>query len=373
MKHLFIIHASDDDRSVDVLAEELAVRGIPCLADHRGGLVFATYVPEEAPCLIEEVCSGCVVYVAEHDPSQEQIPPVFRSDFARKVEWPAAQRAHESNPQFTLAAVPEGMDFERLRQLSVATFGYDLANHYTARVSGRPELLAHDMQGVARQILRALVARATLDPIGVTFNTWHSEAPRDDDLLSIDWSSRLGRCRTPSSETCALLLTALADIEAALAERHRRRAIRVRGDFHLSAAVAFGHAMSRHPLEVETSAGDAYWATNVPATVVDPFVVSASACDARSCSLYVGLTATDKEVRRSVQQYQASTGMLPFYQLFLEPRGGAHSGVVKDAGVCRAMAVQARHAIAGLVSRHAGSLTEVHVFASVPKQLVYCT
>jgi hypothetical protein len=369
MKPLFIAHAADDDHDVDMLATQLVIRGVPCAADHRGGFTFGDYVPTRAREVIGAECSGCIFYACDPDPPGTGVPPLFRSEFVRKLEVPAAVEARAADHGFVLAAVPRGMSYARLTELSVSAFGIDLSHHHTVSVSAHPDSLQHDMAAVARDVLGRVLARVPPGPLQLTFNTWRSEWPDDGDTLTIDWSHALGDRKSPTGDLCTELLAALHDIEAAASRRHRGRRIRVRGEWNLSAGLSFGHTFSRYPLDVEASGTTGYWPSDAPPAGGYPLKVAGSECSAHSSALYVGVSATDKNVEGAVRQLERSVGSLPFYRLFFQPSHGLSSVSVADSGVCRAMALQVRHEIARVVGRYSGAVDEIHLFISAPKQL----
>jgi hypothetical protein len=268
-----------------------------------------------------------------------------------------------------LAAVPHGIEYARLGQLSVSSFGTNLANHHTAAISGRPEALLDETMRVAKDVMEQIVACHTGEPVQISFNTWRSEAPHRDDMLSIDWCTGLGNCKTPSAETCAHLMIALSDMERAISLRHRGKRLAIKGNFHLSAGIALGHAFSRYPLEIETSDGAGSWVTGPTTVGPSPFHVHGSVCEVASSSLYVGISASDKDVRQAVQQHVAKDGRSPFYEMFLKPSAGLGRMAVTDETMCRAMADQCRREIAQVASEYAGTISEIHIFAAVPKML----
>ena len=96
MKYVFVIHEDGADTYVSMLAEELAIRGIPTLVDHLGGFEFSTHIPDEARRLIVEECCGCIVYVAQHDQTGSDMPAVLTRDFVRGIEVPAALEARQA-------------------------------------------------------------------------------------------------------------------------------------------------------------------------------------------------------------------------------------------------------------------------------------
>ncbi|MCK4323705.1 MAG: toll/interleukin-1 receptor domain-containing protein, partial [Armatimonadetes bacterium] len=113
MKKLFVCYHSQYRAEVDALAQALRLRGIAPWVDYQGGLSVGQQGPTAARRALKHECWGLLVYATRS---------VFGREFVRYVEIAEALKLAEHDKAFVIIAVPRGLSFEELKDLSYKAF-----------------------------------------------------------------------------------------------------------------------------------------------------------------------------------------------------------------------------------------------------------
>ena len=368
MKKLFLCHYSGDAEEINLLAEELKLRGIIPWVDKQGGYYLGDSAPEAARRAIRDDCFGLLFYAT---------PKAFERPFILNVEIPEAILVSEQNPEFILIAVPRGMDFNKLSEKSIKTFGVDLGTYHTQKIvpedDGEQRSLINQLQNLANLILqKQLKAQSRIRTDGIfnlQFSTRELLPWNEDDILRINATSLGGK--NASSGSCPdwqKVITGLRDVKTAIAESFGRPRLRIHGSKHLTAAFLFGRVFSRPSgFNIDIRQGNDFWSTDYPDDASEPFIVREADGSATSNSLFVDITTTGKSLSNAVRERIRHTGNLPYRFLSLTPANWGSSGVKVDNQICVAMARQIRDNIVRMVGRF--PIREIHIFNSIPQGL----
>jgi hypothetical protein len=155
LEELFLCHSSGDASEIQMLAEELRLRGVAPWVDKEGGFQVGDQNAGEAERAIDEDCFGLLLYAT---------PEAFSSDFVRQVEVRRAVRRIEEDPSFVLFAVPRRISFGKLSERSIETFGIDLASYSSRRIDDEDRevgrLLRERIGVVADEVLDKVLQRS---------------------------------------------------------------------------------------------------------------------------------------------------------------------------------------------------------------------
>lgn len=369
MKPLFIAHHSDDDAEVDLIFDELRLRGVRSWVDHRNGFYLCDSQASTAHRVITRECSGFLLYARQRDGT---CPALDSSPFIRNVEIPAAFEAANTDHSYLLAAIPVGLSFGDLRNLTVDLIGKDLSSFNSIQGVDASNLPIRAAQ-YGREFARLLLARAHARSkpkrrVLLSFFTHDERPPLPDDDLSLDWSGAIDHlgCR-PLFES-SRLVRALVDVRLEIARQFGHTVIRVRGTLHLSVAVAVGRVfVGPSRLHIEMEQNNCFWTTSCAGkgrSFFD-FVSEDGAADSRE--LYVGVSATRHDVRPAIRDYVSRTAKQPREFLWFHPKNGFRDIAVSD----NATSCDAARQVGETVAQRAARLRSqrVHLFMAVPQTL----
>jgi hypothetical protein len=185
LEELFLCHSSGDAPEIQMLAEELRLRGVAPWVDKEGGFQVGDQNAGEAERAIDEDCFGLLLYAT---------PEAFSSDFVRQVEVRRAVRRIEEDPSFVLFAVPRRMSFGELSERSIETFGIDLASYSSRRIDDEDRevgrLLRERISVVADEVLDKVLQRScergVTSVLQMQFSTRERLADEPADVLRVD-------------------------------------------------------------------------------------------------------------------------------------------------------------------------------------------
>lgn len=349
MKKLFLCHHSANADLVQALARALRYRGIVPWVDKDGGFTIADHCADEANRAIGEDCFGLLFLATES---------AFDREFIREVEIPAALTARETNSDYMLFAVPHGIGFDQLRELSGQHFGYDLSNHHTLALDEHGANAAE----VASHLLEGWLGRApaAATAIGVQFSTRQRMPHRNGDALCIDGTGDFGQAPADPGRW-ADLWSALVEVERVVAARFGRPRIALHGSKHLTSGFMFGKVFGRYPVDIQQTASDV-WATDDqedPSLHFEPDYTPGE--DGR---LFVAIQAQMKGVARDMAAQLANNGCPSV--LSLSPAGP--QTLISTGGQCRSLAMQAyQHIEAALRDR---PTKQIHICSAAPMSLM---
>lgn len=232
----------DGADDVTALAHVLRLGGVRIWRD-LDNLTRGHPTEDEIRRAIREECGGVVCYIT---------PRFLDSPFIWKVEIPEAlERAGVLEERFPVLPVFVGLRPDHLA--SHRPYGEVLA-----ALGG--ELLPGEATGdiqhpafirTARAVLRSSLDRvagrlkAAGRPLRIAFATRQAVPPDPSEDLFLDWRVDFPQERPASVETWDReLLTALKDVKASLVDIVGPRPVALRGNAHLSAALAMGHTFS---------------------------------------------------------------------------------------------------------------------------------
>jgi hypothetical protein len=367
MKKLFISHHHLSDKNVDILAEELRLRGVVPWVDHQCGFDLGAPTPFEAQRIIKDECFGLMLYAHKLG---GVCPALESSDFIAKIEFPAALTCRTQDASFALFAVPDGLDFEELKRLTISTLGKDLALFDSLAIKKPFKTAAAK---VARRALDKVISQelslsGATRKIQINFNSREYAPSQPGDVLDIDWSKAIGNQRNIPGPTQSRIIAALRDIRQAICSGYGPCTLRIRGRFNLSVALLLGRAFpaSSH-FKLEIAQNDDFWSTECEPSPTEPFEVAYEYGEVGSDELFVGVTATEKETGQKIRQLITERGSEPFAYLDFIPVGGIRPHAVEDNSVCCAMARQVRIEVAKILNKH--SIRKIHFFTAVPQAL----
>lgn len=371
MRKLFISHYTEYDHEVTALAQELHLLGVPVWLDHEAGFTAGGNLPDEArkAILDKHETFGLILYAT---------PEVFKRDFIGRVEIQSALRRMDTDPDFVLMALPRGMSFNRMAELSTKHFGVDLSTFKSSQVTGvYPDTeeglsLQTQFESVAEEILSKWLKIALRDltadvPVGVNFCTREHIAPSHDDILDLNATWLLGS-RVWDIDSSSRLLRALLTVRRNLRQVYAVPSLRVRGSKHLTTAFMLGWVFAPSTARaILVQQGSELWTTECTPGDIAPFECDIRSGTVSSSALYVEVTATDHDVRTAVRGFISKHGESPHVCLHLSPIGGPRRAAVRDNAVANSMALQIRAKI--LEVCHEYSVDTIHLFLAVPQGL----
>jgi SMODS-associated and fused to various effectors sensor domain len=372
MKKLFICYHSAYRAEVDVLAQELRLRGIPVWLDHDEGFALGDNCAAEARRVISDPNEtfGLLLYAS---------PEALGRDFIKRIELDEALRRKERDSEYLLVAVPRGMNFATFSDLCRRHLGEDISKYHTHSLIEKDAEGIHTMPlrpqlvDVARMVLVNRVASiATVagadETIGINLCTRDHLMASPDDSLDIDATGLFSGTASPDG-AWPQLLSALRDIKQELRKVISVPRLRVRGSKHLTAAFLFGRMFPPSTVrELQVQQGRDLWSSGCTESGQEPLTGRLIDEASNSDRLFVEITATDKSVRDSVRRFIQQQGIMPLASLRIEPVDGLRRGSVIDSATACAMALQIRSAILQAVSDR--PVREIHLFCAVPQGLM---
>lgn len=340
------------------LANELRLRGVVPWIDRDGGFDLGDETQEKARQAIRDDSFGLLLYATQH---------VFDRPFIRWVEIDEAKRMKESNPGFILVAIPRGIDFPQLQELSKDKLGIDLSGFYTIPVLEDADLAAV-LRHVAMRTLRLVLQRAKgtvseAKVLGVQVSTREVLPDDDADILRID-AVRILRSDTEEPMSWVRFLDALRDVKREIANQYGRPILRLHGSKHLTAAFIVGRVFA--PFQLRIRQGRDYWdtaETTRPAS--ESLDVQVQEGDPLSEVVSLEISATTKSVTPAVDRRILSGELQPRARIQLAP---ANESMVLDAETAVQIARQVRLQVERAVATWA--ISEIHLFAAVPQALM---
>jgi len=368
LEELFLCHSSGDAPEIQMLAEELRLRGVAPWVDKDGGFQVGDQNAGEAERAIDEDCFGLLLYAT---------PEAFSSDFIRQVEVRRAVRRKQEDPSFVLFAVPRRMSFGKLSERSIEVFGFDLAAYSSQAIYkadgevGRAlrERLGAIADEVLDKVLRRACEKSGTDALQMQFSTRERLADEPGDVLCVD----VGRLLESSSDQTSRQEAWGRINEGLLVVKHRvsrhlgRPRLRIHGSKHLTAAFVLGYVFPSTVCELEVRTKRGYWSTDCKPTPKDLLLTNISDGTVGSESLYVELSTGDKLVWDAVRRHVQHTRVNPLKYLRFTPGPDLESApYMTNADAC-AIARQVRSELSRAISDY--GISEVHMFAAVPQGL----
>lgn len=368
LKELFLCHSSGDALEIQILAEELRLRGVAPWVDKDGGFQVGDQNAGEAERAIDEDCFGLLLYAT---------PEAFSSDFIRQVEIRRATRRKEEDPAFTLFAVPRRMSFGEISERSIETFGIDLAAYSSRAIDdadGEADKLLRERLGVvADEVLDKLLRRAcekgVASALQIQFSTRERLADESADVLRVNAEGLLEGASDPASrqEAWRRIHEGLLAVKHQVSRHFGRLRLRVHGSKHLTAAFLLGYVFPSTVCELEVRTKRDYWSTDCEPTPKDLLMTNISDGTVGSESLYVELSTGDKVVRDAVRRHVQRTRVSPLKYLRFTPGPDlASAPYIANTDAC-AIAQQVRSELNHAISDY--GISEVHMFAAIPQGL----
>jgi len=338
------------------LAEELRIRGIAPWVDKQGGFGLGDHSEDEARRAIREICWGLMLYATAN---------VFDSDFVRRVEIDEAKRRKRKDPRFSLVAVPRGLGFSELGELTLEKFGQNLAEYHSVGISD------DDIQGSICRVAREVLKRRVTAPLGLQMTRLSLQmSSRDlmpdenDDLLRVD-VTRLLRDHPWRSVAWSRLRAGLSDVKDAIAQVYGRPVMRVHGSKHLTTAFIAGQVFSQFDLEVRQTK-DEYWQCQpLINPACDRFEVAFTKDTDGDGSATVEVRSGQKNVGAAVAQHLVASGVRPSLRISVAPAGDL--GERLDNTSCLELAARSAFAVEEGLQLLQQPATALHIYAAMPQ------
>lgn len=231
-KPIFFSYAWTDSDEADVVDTQLRLRGVPVWRDRRA-MRWGNYSESTVREAIDQVCTGFVLYLTQ---------AVFSSDFIKKIELDEMQN-RERKGEFFAGAIFRHLGFsegsQRLRDECEA----DLATSLGTGIASEDdfEIKAREAAGdILRTYLRANIETG---PVSVRIETRDDLRHEDSAVVHLAWSPPLAHDPDQFGPEIwgSDLLPALEDLRRALDDVGAERRLKLRGNAHLSAALALGY------------------------------------------------------------------------------------------------------------------------------------
>jgi hypothetical protein len=390
IKKLFLAHHSKYRDELWYAATELRLRGVMPWVDKDGGFEVADECVPVARRAIREECFGLMLYATES---------AFQRQFIREVELDEARKVYEeakaAGREYDFFAVPRGIGYDRLTELSKEAVGLDLSAMNTVSIpedasiqpatgdsdpasveqargefEKRCEKLSSE---VAKRVIRRGATHHGRDRLSLQYRTRSEAMPdRDDDVLFIDAAALFSDGIT-GQEKWDRLIRGLLDVRQHIAHFYGRPRLYVHGSKHTTAAFIFGRVFSRFPLDIRQSSEEtAVWSTDAPPADAEPFAVSVEGQDQLKGlgtaeiehgprALFVEIASGLKDIRAGTDAYIREHGLVPVARLRLRPPD-PHVPLTLDNATCAAMAAQTYRCIQ-LAARDY-RCTEIHLFSA---------
>ncbi len=223
---------------VGALEELLRTRGVPLWRD-KSGLLFGTGQEDEIRRVIGEACSGAALHLS---------PEALEGGvgFIPQVEVPAIADRSARDPRFFVGGLFRGYTPAEAQQALHARTGVSIANFW-----GKPLGEGVDterLRNAADAVLGAyLGAVGEVSPMTIRVDTREAIPWEASDLIHLGWAPPLRHDLADVDPRVwqDTLLPALAALRRALLNAGEIEALRLRGNIHLSAAVAIGFEFRR--------------------------------------------------------------------------------------------------------------------------------
>ena len=368
LEELFLCHSSGDAPEIQMLAEELRLRGVAPWVDKEGGFQVGDQNAGEAERAIDEDCFGLLLYAT---------PEAFSSDFVRQVEVRRAVRRIEEDPSFVLFAVPRRMSFGELSERSIETFGIDLASYSSRRIDDEDRevgrLLRERIGVVADEVLDKVLQRScergVTSVLQMQFSTRERLADEPADVLRVDVEGLLKGISDQASrqEAWERVHEGLLAVKRQISRHFGRPQLKVHGSKHLTAAFVLGYVFPSTVCELEVRTKRGYWSTDGEPTPKNLLVSNISDGTVGSENIYVELSTGDKVVRDAVRRHVQRTQVSPLKYLRFTPGPDITSApYMTNADAC-AIVQQVRSELNRAISDF--GISEVHIFAAIPQGL----
>jgi hypothetical protein len=368
IEEIFLCHHGDDAPEINLLAEELRLRGLVPWVDKDGGFSVGDESAGGADHAIDKDCFGLLLYAT---------PEVFGSDFVRQVEIRRALRRRDEDSSFVLFAVPRRMGFEELSAKSVETFGVDLAAYSSVKIGGDgsegEEWVRSRLADVADELLGKVLDRSSqgvkTDTVQMQFSTRERLPDEPEDILCVDSVDVLARVSRRYDQPAAWrrVQEALLAVKRQISNRFGRPRLRTHGSKHLTAAFLLGHTFPSTTCELEIRTKHDYWVTDCEPTREHLLEANVRDGSVGSEILYVEISTGDKSVRDGVRRHLQGTRLSPFKYMRLTPTPKlAVASHMSNADAC-VIAHQVRRALTNVVSEY--GFSEIHIFAAIPQAL----
>lgn len=353
----FLSYCRDDHSRVEALQRELHLRGVRGWRDVTH-LRAGAATPETITAAIHGESDAFVAYVT---------PEFLASDFIWRVEIPAAIDRHDADPLYAIIPVFDGVTPAQLTARCAAAGQIDLSEFNGGFAEARSESRRAALKGIARATLDAVIGiRFAADrdrPVYAAFRTgpFRSSLPGPD--LDIDWSGDFDSPCPLESVWRSDLLPALRDVREVLALNVPSRKVTAEVYARLSAAFAFGHALSSAArLELSLSDGVQDWTTSrgVPARELLRSESRAAAGDQRIGVVEVAIT---RETSFHATEILQRSGTHAGRRVHLQPEQGPGNEAIRSPDDAADMARQ----VASLLrSLHDEGVKEFHLFIAAP-------
>lgn len=359
VKKLFLAHYSGDAGEVRRLAAALRLRGIIPWVDKEGGFLIADDSETAARRAIREECFGLLLYATRD---------VFSRPFIRDVEIDEAYKVYQSDPSFSLFAVPRKIGFADLAEHSQKNFGFDLASFHTVSIGDNADLtnlLGKVATEVLHKRLRDSATIAHSDHVSLQFSTRELMPDEPRDVLRIDATQNFSTSITSTTDW-SQLLCALQDVKREISMTYGRPILQVHGSKHLSSAFMFGRVFAPFDLEVRQTR-DQVWRSSGYTPSENILSVSKVVSDVENDVLFLEVASRYKSVSDGVDAFWQQVGApAPYIRLQLHPHSGALN---MDERECRAM-VQQTYNTLELALQTYPHINEIHMFVAAPQSFM---
>lgn len=307
----------------------------------------------EARRVINESSQGFVLYVTEK---------VWRSDFIKNIELPAAVTRNRDIPSFKVIPVSPTYNFRDLKSLFLENLGLDLTRFH-GFIRQEQECPDQFITRLAGELLRyhSRLIAAPRDHLNISVNTYESMPDEDEDYY-FDAVNEL-RDNIGDGEVWQQLHQGISLAQREVSRRLGRPKLRVNGSKHLTTAFLFGAVFNQFDMAIRQK--DDYWEIKGDLTddaLLDEEYLPGPFTDS---SLFVELSSGRKAISAGVDQLLIRSDLLAGARLKLRPKNGR---IDVTEAVSRSLAHQAYAAI-----DHAASLrtTEsIHLFMAAPQSTV---
>lgn len=362
--HVFLSYSRKNSQAVELLADQLRIRGIRVWRD-IDNLDLGRMTQREIQEALRHV-DAAILYLTRES---------LKSEYILSVELPEVIARHRDEPDFPIISILDGVTFDQIDRATRAT-GQRLSEFNAIRLLVNADLTARDVE-------LSHVARRVLDSV-LPSHLWRLDQGQaiDVDLFSrletehnypatvrLDWV-RPFRSNPPPPETCRLLQGALNDLHEVLRKGGLRPiALRPAGA-HLTVGYAFGYvfrATAGFTLWVEqhfpphTGIGPQWWRANESPIPESPLVLTPTAVDTAKPDITIEISI-NKSVEEHVNNWIGAETPSLRTRLGLAPEGGLQPNMLLDGPQTLAIAQQVREAIARY--RRPGGRT--HIFGAIP-------
>ena len=353
---MFLAHYNEDESELRELATELRLHGILPWVDKQGGFALGDILESEARRAIREDCFGLLLYATDQ---------AFDRPFIRDIELDEAIKMSEKNVPFLLIAVPRGIDFSRLQERSLRSFGADLSKFHTVPIAD-DSLVQEAYSKIASEVLRKVLHNSRFrhaTSISLQYST-REIMPHDyEDLLCID-GTQIFMDGIDDIAKWTRLLNALRRIKGIISEIYGRPRLNVHGSKHLTGAFIFGRVFAPFDMDIRQTQMQV-WKSDANVTCMNPLAVEVKECECGDDCLFLEVASGFKNVAAGVNAFLSDGGPRPSVRLQLRPPGDK---LVVDNNLCQAMAEQTYSELERTLLNH--HVREIHLFAAVPQSFM---